>query len=311
MSGSPASSLPVRSLPLIDLNFQDTPGVIGVPVLDSGDGLVLADVGPGSTLPALEEGLARLGAELSDVRHLLLTLIHLDHAGAAGTVLERVPRARVYVHERGASHLVRPERLMASAGQIYGDQMERLWGEMRPLPADRLTVPEGDRALRVGRLEVRPLPTPGHAVHHLAYHVGDDLFVGDVGGIRLDARQTPRAPTPPPDIDLPAWRQSVALLRGLDARTLYPTHFGAYPQEAAHWDGLLHKLEEDAERVRDGLERGEPAEELTERFSETVMDELRAQAPELPDRFGFASPPWMSVQGLTRYWKRSAVRGGQ
>lgn len=308
MSAPHPSGAPLTDLPLIDLHFQDTPGVIGVPVLDGGDGLVLVDVGPGSTLPALEEGLGRLGAGLSDVRHVLLTHIHLDHAGAAGTVLERVPRARVYVHERGAGHLVRPERLMASAGQIYGDQMERLWGEMRPVDADRLTVPGEGRALRIGRLEVRPLPTPGHAVHHLAYHIGDDLFVGDVGGIRLDARQTPRAPTPPPDIDLPAWRQSIERLRGLDARTLYPTHFGACAQEAAHWDGLLGKLEEDAGRVRGGLERGEPAEEITERFSEALMAELRAEVPDLQERFGFASPPWMSVQGLTRYWKRAAAR---
>ncbi|SMB93759.1 MBL fold metallo-hydrolase [Deinococcus hopiensis] len=310
MSGD-ASTPGAGAVPVIDLLFQDVPSVIGVPVLDSGDGVALVDVGPGSTLPALEAGLAQLGASLADVRHVLLTHIHLDHAGAAGALLERVPQARLYVHARGAPHLVRPERLMASAGQIYGDQMERLWGEMRPVPADRLTVPEEGRTLRVGRLDVRPLPTPGHAVHHLAYHVGDDLFVGDVGGVRLDALQTPRAPTPPPDIDLPAWRGSVALLRGLDARTLYPTHFGAYPQEAAHWDGLLARLEEDAERVREGLERGEAPEELTERFTEVLMNELHAEAPELPERFGFASPPWMSVQGLTRYWRRTAVRGGQ
>lgn len=302
------TSLP-GAVPLIDLNFQDVPGVIGVPVLDSGDGLVLVDVGPDSTLPALEEGLARLGASLADVRHLLLTHIHLDHAGAAGRVLERLPRARVYVHGRGAAHLARPERLMASAAQIYGEHMERLWGEMRPVPVGRLTVLEGDRVLRLGRLEVRPLDTPGHAVHHLAYHVGDDLFVGDVGGVRLDARQTPRAPTPPPDIDLPAWRASIQRLRGLDARRLYPTHFGVYRQEPGHWDALLEHLERDAHRVREGLERGEDMNELTEHFTETLMEELRAEAPGLPARYEFACPPWMSVQGLARYWKRAAARG--
>jgi len=285
------------------------PGVIGVPVLDSGEGLVLVDVGPDSTLPALEEGLARLGASLTDVRHLLLTHIHLDHAGAAGTVLERLPRARVYVHERGAAHLVRPERLMASAAQIYGEHMERLWGEMRPVPAERLTVLEDDRPLRLGRLEVRPLNTPGHAVHHLAYHVGDDLFVGDVGGVRLDIRQTPRAPTPPPDIDLAAWRTSIQRLRGLDARTLYPTHFGTYRQEPGHWDDLLGHLERDAGRVREGLERGEDMNRLTEQFTDTLQEELRAEAPDLPTRYEFACPPWMSVQGLARYWTRAAARG--
>lgn len=303
------SAVPPEGVPLIDLNFQDVPGVIGVPVLDSGDGLVLVDVGPTSTLPALEEGLAHLGASLADVRHLLLTHIHLDHAGGAGRVLERLPRARLYVHERGAAHLVRPERLMKSAAQIYGEHMERLWGEMRPVPEGRLTVLEGDRALRLGRLEVRPLDTPGHAVHHLAYHIGDDLFVGDVGGVRLDARQTPRAPTPPPDIDLLAWRASIQKLRALDARTLYPTHFGAYRQEPGHWDALLGHLERDAGRVREGLERGEDMNRLTEHFTDKLMEELRAEAPDLPARYEFACPPWMSVQGLARYWKRAAARG--
>ncbi|EYB68224.1 beta-lactamase-like protein [Deinococcus phoenicis] len=293
----------------IDLNFQDVPGVIAAHVLDTGDGLAIVDVGPGSTLPALEAGLAEMGASLSDVRHVLLTHIHLDHAGAAGTLLDRVPRARAYVHERGAAHLSRPERLLASASQIYGDQMERLWGEMRPIDPDRLKVLEGGETLKIGQAEVLPLYTPGHAVHHLAYHVGDDLFVGDVGGVRLDPRQTPRAPTPPPDINLPAWRESIAALRGVDARTLYLAHFGHHPQEAAHWDRLLTTLEQDADLVRGGLEAGEPLEAITERYTAELLGGLRQEAPELPERYEFACPPWMSVQGLVRYWQRATARG--
>lgn len=283
--------------------------MIAAYVLDTGDGLAVVDVGPGSTLPALEAGLAGLGAALSDVRHILLTHIHLDHAGATGTILDRVPRARAYVHERGAAHLSRPERLLASAGQIYGDQMDRLWGEMRPIDQGRLKVLSGDETLRLGRTEVRPLYTPGHAVHHLAYHVGDDLFVGDVGGVRLDGRQTPRAPTPPPDINLPAWRDSIATLRALDARTLHLAHFGSHPQGEAHWDGLLAMMEQDAERVRRGLEAGEALEALTERFTDELLGELRGEGADLPERYGFACPPWMSVQGLVRYWQRAAARG--
>ncbi|WP_019588336.1 MBL fold metallo-hydrolase [Deinococcus apachensis] len=299
----------MNSPELVDLHFQDVPGVIAAYVLDTGDGLALVDVGPGSTLGALEAGLGDLGASLTDVRHLLLTHIHLDHAGAAGTILERVPRARAYVHERGAAHLVRPERLLASAGQIYGDQMGRLWGEMRPIDVDRLKVLSGGETLRLGRMEVLPLYTPGHAVHHLAYLVGDDLCVGDVGGVRLDIRQTPRAPTPPPDINLTAWRESIAILRTAEARTLRLAHFGAYPQEAAHWDRLLDTMEEDAARVREGLEAGEGLEAITENFTGALMDDLEREGPDLPDRFNFACPPWMSVQGLVRYWQRAAARG--
>ncbi|MCP2013029.1 glyoxylase-like metal-dependent hydrolase (beta-lactamase superfamily II) [Deinococcus sp. HSC-46F16] len=307
---APTAGLATPDAWVIDLHFQDQPGVIASYVLDTGDGLALVDVGPGSTLGALEAGLSERGASLSDVRHVLLTHIHLDHAGAAGTVLERVPRARAYVHERGAAHLSRPSRLLASAAQIYGDQMERLWGEMRPIDQGRLTVLSGGEGLRLGHLEGEALYTPGHAVHHLAYHLGDDLFVGDVGGIRLDARQTPRAPTPPPDIDLPAWRRSVEVLRARDARTLALAHFGTFRQEAAHWDGLLSTLDQDAAVVREGLEAGQAPEEITERFTEHLFADLEAEAPGLPGRFGFACPPWMSVQGLARYWGRAAVRGG-
>ncbi|KEF34996.1 metallo-beta-lactamase [Deinococcus sp. RL] len=309
MSGPAAAGLGPAHGWVLDLHFQDQPGVIAVYALDTGDGLALVDVGPGSTLEALEAGLSERGAALSDVRHLLLTHIHLDHAGAAGALLERLPRARAYVHERGAAHLVRPARLLASAAQIYGDQMERLWGELRPVDPERLTVLSGGEGLRLGHLEGEALATPGHAVHHLAYHLGDDLFVGDVGGIRLDARQTPRAPTPPPDIDLPAWRQSIEQLRGRDARTLALAHFGTFAQEAAHWDGLLATLERDADFVRRGLEAGADLADITEGLTDTLFAELEAEVPGLPERFGFASPPWMGVQGLARYWSRAAVRG--
>lgn len=307
---APLTGLATPDAWMIDLNFQDQPGVIAAYALDTGDGLALVDVGPGSTLEALEAGLSERGASLSDVRHVLLTHIHLDHAGAAGTLLERVPQARAYVHERGAAHLSRPSRLLASAAQIYGGEMERLWGEMRPIDQGRLTVLSGGEGLRLGRLEGEALATPGHAVHHLAYHLGDDLFVGDVGGIRLDARQTPRAPTPPPDIDLPAWRRSAEMLRARDARTLALAHFGTYAQEAAHWDGLLGTLERDAAVVGEGLGAGQELEEITERFTEQLFADLEREAPGLSGRFGFACPPWMSVQGLARSWERTAVRGG-
>ncbi|PTA69605.1 MBL fold metallo-hydrolase [Deinococcus arcticus] len=295
---------------LLDLHFLQTPGVIGVFVLDTGDGLALIDTGPGSTLAQLQLGLEGLGARLADVRHLLLTHVHFDHVGAAGTVLAQVPAARAYVHERGAAHLARPARLLASAGQIYGDQMDRLWGPMQPAPPERLQALSGSEVLRLGRLEVRALATPGHASHHLAYHVGDDLFTGDVGGIRLLAAQTPRAPTPPPDIDLDAWQTSLALLEGTDAAWLHLAHFGTYRNTPEHWAGLRRTLAADAERVRTGLAAGDDLERVTANFTLALMEELRAEHPELPARFDFACPPWMSVQGLARYWQRRAARAG-
>ncbi|MFC4455575.1 MBL fold metallo-hydrolase [Deinococcus sonorensis] len=292
----------------LDLQFLGQPGVIATYVFDTGDGLALVDSGPASTLGALQSGLATLGATLADVRHLLLTHIHLDHAGAAGSLMAASPGARVYVHSRGAGHLARPERLLASAAQIYGDQMERLWGEMRPVPEERLTVLEGGETLRLGTLEARPLYTPGHAVHHLAYHVGDDLYVGDVGGIRLDARQSPRAPTPPPDIDLEAWDRSIEVLREVPALNLHLAHYGTYPQQAAHWDQLHTHLHADARVVREGLEESLEAQAVTERYTSRLMAALQAEGPDLPERYAAACPPWMSVQGLIRYWTRRAAR---
>ena len=293
---------------VIDLNFQGVPGTIASYMLDTGDGLALVDTGPASTIPALRAGLEQLGASPEDVRHILLTHIHLDHAGAAGTLLARLPAARVYVHSRGAAHLQAPERLMASAGQIYGDQMDALWGEMLPIPAGQMTVLEGGETLQLGRLAVRPLYTPGHAVHHLAYHIGADLFVGDVGGIRLAAHQSPRPPTPPPDIDLLSWAASIALLREAQTETLHLTHFGSYAQDAAHWDALERNMAFDAGVVGRSLDAGHDMQAVTDEFTEALRQALAAEGSELPHRFALACPPWMSVQGLARHWKRHGTR---
>ncbi|WP_291426226.1 MBL fold metallo-hydrolase [Deinococcus sp.] len=295
----------------VDLLFQDTPGAIASSVFDTGDGLAVVDTGPTTTLPALEEGLRGFGASLGDIRHVLLTHIHFDHAGAAGTLLERVPRAQVYVHERGAAHLSRPEKLVASATQIYGDQMNRLWGELRPIDPERMTVLAGDEGLKLGQSDIHVLYTPGHAVHHVSYHVGDDLFVGDVGGIRLADKQTPRTPTPPPDINLEDWRASIQKLRVLDARTLHLAHFGHYANVPEHWDGLLTTMNADAERVREALAQGRSFEWISAQFTEALLSELAAEDPDLPGRYSAACPPWMSVQGLMRYWQRKAKSQGE
>lgn len=288
----------------LDLHFQGAPGIIAAYVFDTGDGLAVVDPGPSSTLPALLAGLHHLGAQPTDLRHVLLTHIHLDHAGAAGTLAARLPQARVYVHARGAAHLQAPGRLLASAAQIYGDQMETLWGEMRPVPADRMAVLEGGERLRLGTLDLSPLYTPGHAVHHLAYHVGAELFVGDVGGIRLLPVQSPRPPTPPPDIDLTAWAASIAVLREVRADTLHLTHFGSYPQHQAHWDALERNMAADAGAVFGALDAGLDQEDVRRRSEDALADALAQESPDLPARFALACPPWMSVQGLTRAWTR-------
>ena len=289
----------------VDLKFQGLPGVISSFVLESDDGPVVVDPGPSSALGTLRSGLQELGFALEDVRHVLLTHIHLDHAGAAGTICAE-SGATVYVHAHGARHLARPERLIASATQIYGDAMDTLWGQMRPVPEDKLRVIAGDEQVEVGGRVFEAFYSPGHAIHHVAWRTGHDLFCGDVAGIRLEAAQTPRAPTPPPDIDLEAWRTSIARLRALDVRKLHLAHFGSHDDPQSHWDGLLRTMDLDATRVREALERGVEGEDLVEEFTRAQLVDMAGEGADVSDRLRFASPAWMSVQGLVRYWRRKA-----
>lgn len=296
---------------LIDLQFMGVPGSVASYAFDTGDGLALVDTGPSTTLRALEDSLKALGAELEDVRHLLLTHIHFDHAGAAGTLLERLPKAKVYVHQRGAKHLANPERLVASASQIYGDQMDVLWGQMLPIDPARMVVLEGGEDLIFSGGTVSAHYTPGHAVHHLAYHAcaTADLYVGDVGGIRIAEAQSPRPPTPPPDIDLSAWMHSIAVLQSIEAEQLHLAHFGSYPHTAEHWQQLSANIRIDAGRVEAGLEAGQNLEQLTRSFTADLKADLEREGDGLAEQYLLACPPWMSVQGLLRFWQRQAVRG--
>src|SRR6185503_16739075 len=167
----------------LDLNFQGRPHAIASYLIrpPKGDAAVLIESGPGSTLASLEAGLAREGLSPRDVTHVLLTHIHLDHAGAAGWLARQ--GAQIYVHPVGAPHMLNPQKLLASAARIYGDRMESLWGEFLPVPENRLKVPKDGETIVVGNLEFVPLHSPGHAEHHYAYMFEDMIFCGDVGGV--------------------------------------------------------------------------------------------------------------------------------
>ena len=230
---------------ILDLQFQGFSGAVAAFLLADGDDLVLVETGPGSTLPALRAALQAAGRDIAELTHVVVTHIHLDHAGAAGAVLREAPRARLYVHPAGAPHLVDPSKLMASAARIYGDAMERLWGAFEPVPAARLTTLGDGDAIPFGRgRRLVALHTPGHASHHVALHDPElgDVYTGDVAGVRLANAPYVRPPTPPPDIDLDAWRASIARLRALDARRLLLTHFGAVTDVAWHLDELTVRL---------------------------------------------------------------------
>ena len=211
----------------IDLQFRGSARVIETALLDGPDGLTLIDPGPTSCLPALERGLRDRGLVLRDVRTLLLTHIHLDHAGASGTIVERVTGIRVYVHERGAPHMIDPSKLLASATRLSGDQMDALWGAFLPVPASQVTPLAGGERFELGGTSIRVAYTPGHAKHHVSFldERAGVAYVGDTAGIRLIGDYL-LAPTPPPDIDIEAWQESLKLIDAWQPVSLFLTHFG-------------------------------------------------------------------------------------
>jgi glyoxylase-like metal-dependent hydrolase (beta-lactamase superfamily II) len=272
---------------VIDLMHLGNPRVIGCWQVDE----VLIDPGPSSTLDTL---LAALGDERP--RALLLTHIHLDHAGATGSLVERWPDVRVYVHERGAGHMAAPERLYESAKRLYGEDMERLWGEMRPVPEDNLEVLTGGERILDGAFEVAY--TPGHASHHVSYLRDGVAFVGDVGGVRVTPAGITIPPTPPPDIDVEAWHASIALVRDWQPRRLAMTHFGDSEDVDRQLDELDARLDAWSQLAREGDR---------DRFISEVQEEiLRDGSPEQAAVYQQAAPVEQLYAGYERYWRKRA-----
>jgi len=291
---------------LIDLGFQDQPGVVAAYLVADGDAVALVETGPGSTLPALLAGIAAAGFAPESVTQLLVTHIHLDHAGAAGPLVRRFPHLTVRVHPVGAPHLVDPAKLVASATRIYGDRMDALWGEVAPIPVDRVLPLADGEAVAIGGRVLTALYTPGHASHHVAYADADAgaVFTGDIGGVRIPGTAYTCPPTPPPDLDPDAWSTSVARLRALHPDRLYLTHFGPFDDAAAHLDQLLPNLEEFRALADDALSGGADQPELTRRLHALMAARLGDASPEALGRLEWATPSYMAALGLTRLLTR-------
>jgi glyoxylase-like metal-dependent hydrolase (beta-lactamase superfamily II) len=253
-------------------------------------GEVLVDPGPSSCLPTLLEGL-----EGRRPAALLLTHIHLDHAGSSGSLVRRWPELEVYVHERGARHLIDPSRLLSSAQRLYGDDMDRLWGEVAPVPEQSIRVLKGGETVRDG-FEVAY--TPGHASHHVSYLHDGTAFVGDTAGVRITPASLTVPPTPPPDIDLEAWHRSIERIKAWSPGRLAFTHFGSAADVEAQLDELGQRLDEWAQRAR---------EEDQDQFISEAVDEIEALAEEgTLAAFTQAAPLEQLYAGLTRYWRKRA-----
>jgi glyoxylase-like metal-dependent hydrolase (beta-lactamase superfamily II) len=290
----------------IDLHFLGMRHVIGTAVLHGPSGLTLIDPGPTSCLPALESGLHDHQLRLDDVQAVLLTHIHLDHAGASGTLLARLPRAVLYVHERGAPHMADPTKLLASATRLYGANMDRFWGEFRPVPADRMKVLGGGETIDLAGRTLEVAYTPGHASHHVSYlDLGTgQAFVGDTGGIRV-AKGYIKAPTPPPDIDLELWEKSLAIFETWRPSSLVLTHFGVVDDPAEHLRLFRGVLARQAAFVKATLERDATDEERIRQFTaemradaRRVLSDEEAKATEAAAAF---DQLWL---GLARYWRK-------
>jgi glyoxylase-like metal-dependent hydrolase (beta-lactamase superfamily II) len=292
----------------VDLNFLGRPGIIATAVLQSSAGVALIDPGPSTTVAGLKSQLGTKGIGLGDIRQILLTHIHLDHAGCAGTLMDDCPNAQLLVHERGAPHMVDPSRLMASATRLYGADMERLWGDMRPAAAARVRILTGGERVAVAGRFLEVAYTPGHASHHVSYFDRDSgvAFVGDTAGIRRGQGNYILPPTPPPDIDLEAWTQSADLILAWEPDTLFLTHFGPFHGPRPHFQDLFERIQMWSDVVRRLLR--DPSltdEERQERFLKEAVQELRRRVGEAEaaqySRAGRLDYSW---QGLARYWRK-------
>lgn len=276
---------------VIDVEHLGRPRVIGCWEVDG----ALVDPGPESSLPTLLDALD------GQPRAILLTHIHLDHAAATGALVRRWPDLVVYVHERGAPHLVDPSKLLASAERLYGDQMERLWGEIVPVPEANVRPLSGGETA----LGMRVAYTPGHASHHVCYlHEGTGTaFVGDVAAVRVPGSDLVIPPTPPPDIDVELWEESIGMVEAWDPERLALTHFGAVEDPLPHLATVRERLREDARLAR---ELDEAAFE--QRYRERIAAAAEGAQPEAAAELRQAVPPQYQWRGLDRYWRKRAER---
>jgi glyoxylase-like metal-dependent hydrolase (beta-lactamase superfamily II) len=295
-------------LDYIDLNFLGVPEIIATAILHSASGVALIDPGPSTTNDNLRRALERKGIVLRDVRQILLTHIHLDHAGGAGSLVRENPQIDVFVHERGAPHMVDPSKLMASAARLYGAEMDRLWGDFVPVPRDRIHVLKGGERITASGRELEVAYTPGHASHHVSFFDTSTrvAFVGDTAGIRRHGLGYIMPPTPPPDIDLEAWHGSIDRILAWDPDTLFLTHFGPFHGVRPHFQGMLENLDSWSRIVHRLIANGNLNDDQKRQafIEEAVTDIKRRIGEQEAEQYGRAGRLDFSWQGLSRYWKK-------
>lgn len=291
----------------LDLNYQNRPNTIAAYLVEGPDGPVLVETGPGSTLSNLKAGLAEHGYRPQDIHHLLVTHIHLDHAGAAGWWAQQ--GTQVYVHRIGAPHLINPGKLIASATRIYQDKMEQLWGAILPAPAENVTAIEDGDVIEVKGLRFTAVDTPGHASHHHVYLLEEIAFAGDLAGVHIPGVNFVDLPAPPPEFHLETWLASIERVKAMPLKAIYPTHFDRIDDWQVHFTKLEGLLQDAAEFIRIKMESGLGRDAILEEYLSWHME--RAKAADMPDkifdRYEVANPHHMSVDGIMRYWRKKGV----
>ena len=288
---------------IIDHNFL-SPRVIASYLLDSPEGLILVESGPDSTFQNVEKGLEKAGVSPADIKHVFVTHIHLDHSGGAWRYAET--GANVYVHPNGAEHLAKPERLVSSAARVFGEErMATLWGEIRPVEQSKIKVVEDGQTVILGGVKVRAFDTPGHAGHHHSYLIDDGtLFTGDSAGVRINGGAV-IPPTPPPEINIELWHETVNKIREIGPDRLCPTHFGEHTDVSKHLDELDETLDEFSSWVGSKIEEGAPDEEIAREFQMCLERRVvERSGKELLESYRNTDTVAMNTGGLIRYWKK-------
>lgn len=289
---------------IIDLCHLGRPASIAAYLLRTGSGPFVVDPGPSSTLPRLEAALLRAGSSIESLAGLLLTHIHLDHAGASGTLARKNPALRVYVHARGAPHLIAPAKLLKSAQRLYGDRMDELWGEIAPVPEAQIVALEGGESLALGGLSLEVAYTPGHAVHHVCYFEPETraAFVGDTAGLSSPHLPVVLPVTPPPDFDLPAWLGSIARILSWTPRELLLTHFGRSEDPESHLNALREGLLAWTGYVRETLALDGSDEVRIRAFVEKLRTWIAGKVPaDRAEQYLASAGPEACWQGMARF----------
>lgn len=288
----------------IDLGFQGWDHAVYAYLLATPDELALIETGPASTLPALWAGIKAAGFDPALLRKIFVSHIHLDHSGAAGVIARELPEVNVFVHPAGAPHLIDPTKLVNSAGRLYTDRMDALWGEVAPLPAERVVALSDGETLDAAGHVLSVLFTPGHASHHVAYWDPEPgvIFSGDVGGVRMPGADYALPPAPPPELAPDAWAISVERLRQTGAQRLFLTHGGPFDDVSDHIEQLLPNLDVVETICRDAMLAGADDEEVTEAIQAHTEERLgeALAVPGIIQRYGWASPSFLSALGFRR-----------